>query len=493
MRASDYLRILRRNWMIIVALAVLGASAGAWFSSNQKPLYQSTASVFVTTQSATTVSELNQGSTYTQQLVQSYADVVRKSIVLEPVIDELGLDMTPGALASKITANAPLNTVLLEISATNGSPETAAAIANAVTTSLVTVVPELSPAGKDSVPPVKVTLLQPAVPSSTPVAPRTSLNILLGLLAGLALALGTAVARTVADTRIRSIEDVEGLTDLPILGGIAFDKDAKKRPLIVQWDPRGPRAESFRSLRANLRFLDGGRGVRSVVVTSSIENEGKTTSSANLAIAVADAGLSTVIVEADLRKPRLAKTLGLEGSVGLTNVLIGAADLDDVLQPWGDGKLVVLASGPIPPNPSELLQSDNMAEVVEELTSRFDMVIFDAPPLLPVSDAAVLARLTSGAIVVAAAMKTHRRMLKSALSVLAAVEARTLGVVLTMLPTRGPDSDNFNRYGYSYRYSDEPKPARSPLRWPRRRSADALPLAPASLPRESAEGAISAG
>ncbi|HEY8589254.1 MAG TPA: polysaccharide biosynthesis tyrosine autokinase, partial [Naasia sp.] len=461
--------------LIIGGLSILAGGAGAAYSSLQTPQYQATASVFVTTQSANSVSELSQGSTYTQQLVQSYADVVRKSIVLEPVIAELGLDISPGALARKLSATAPLNTVLLEISAVDESPEVAADIANSVTRSLVAVVPQLSPAREDGVSPVKVTVLQEALPGGAPIIPRWSMNVLLGLLAGLALALGIAALREALDNRIRTLHDVQLVTSLPILGGIAFDKTAKAKPLVLKNDPRSPRAESFRSLRTNLQFLDAGKGVRSIVMTSSVENEGKTTSAANLAIAVASAGISTVIVEADLRKPRLTRVLDIEGSVGLTNVLVGAVDLDDVLQPWGTDGMAVLAAGPIPPNPSELLQSEAMASVVAELRSRFDMVIFDAPPLLPVSDAAVLSRLTDGAIVVAAARRTHRRMLEGALGVLAAVDARVLGILLTMLPLRGPDAKAFDRYGYNYSYGEAPTAAKVE----RNRKSAGLPYTPA--------------
>jgi succinoglycan biosynthesis transport protein ExoP len=451
---SDFPRILRRNVLILIGLSVLAAGAGAGYSAIQTPLYQSTASVFVTTQSANTVSELSQGSTYTQQVVQSYADVVTKAIVLAPVIEELGLQMTPAALAGKLSASAPLNTVLLEISAVDPSPALAAKIANSVTRSLVAVVPELSPTTAGTAPQVKITVLQPAVPSTSPVVPRTAVNIALGLLVGLALALAIAVAREVLDTRIRTLEDIRLVTELPVLGGITYDRDSKTNPLVVQHDPRGPRAESFRSLRTNLQFLDGGRGVRSVVMTSSVENEGKTTSAANLGIAMAEAGLSTVIVEADLRKPRLSTALDLEGAVGLTDVLIGRFELDEVLQEWGAHGMAVLPAGPIPPNPSELLQSEAMADLVSKLLDRFEVVLFDAPPLLPVSDAAVLSRLTDGAIVVAAARRTNSTMLKAAIDVVDAVDARVLGILVTMLPAKGPDAAGFGGYGHSYHYAE---------------------------------------
>jgi len=264
---------------------------------------------------------------------------------------------------------------------------------------------------------------------------------------------------------------VEQVTSVPILGGIVFDPKAKERPLIVHVDPRSPRAESFRSLRTNLQFLDVGRVDRSFVITSSIESEGKSTTGANLAIALADAGARVLFIDADLRRPKVADYMGVEGAVGLTDVLIGRAELADVIQPWSDGNLFVLPAGQIPPNPSELLGSARMAELIAEFNRQFDVVIFDTPPLLPVTDAAILAKNVGGAIIVVAAGRTHKNQLKGAIAALGNVGAPISGLVLTMLPTKGPDAYGYGHYGYGYGYgySDEVKSASPSKRSGRKR------------------------
>nr|BFF16221.1 hypothetical protein GCM10025699_75240 [Microbacterium flavescens] len=174
------------------------------------------------------------------------------------------------------------------------------------------------------------------------------MNIALGFIVGLALGVGAAVLRSTLDTRIHGSHDVELVTDAPILGGISYDPGAKKQPLIVHADPRSPRAESFRSLRTNLQFVNLESTSRCFVMTSSLPGEGKTTTTSNLAIALAETGATVAVIDGDLRLPRLANTMGLEGAVGLTDVLIGRADLQDVLQPWGRGTLYVLPAGRIP-------------------------------------------------------------------------------------------------------------------------------------------------
>ena len=283
-----------------------------------------------------------------------------------------------------------------------------------------------------------------------PVSPRKTLNIGLGVLLGLALGLAAAILREVLDNTVRSPQVLRTMTEAPVLGVIAADRGSKKSPLIVDNHARSVRAEAFRQLRTNLQFIDAARPVGVLVVTSSIANEGKSTTAINLAVSFSDSGRRVLLIEADLRRPRVAEYLGLEGAVGLTNVLVGQAAIDDVLQPWGRGGLTVLPSGTIPPNPSELMGSPLMAELIIQLRKSFDMIIIDTPPVLPVTDAAVASRLVDGVVVVVRYGKTTRNQVSTALRSLAAVDARVLGTVLTMSPVKGAEA--YSAYGY---YEDD--------------------------------------
>ncbi|SMQ58444.1 polysaccharide biosynthesis tyrosine autokinase [Agreia sp. VKM Ac-1783] len=456
MELRDYARILQKSWVLIAVLLFVGIGAAAGFSILQTPKYSSSAKVFVSTSGGSSVSDLQQGNTFSQQRVKTYADLATTPIVLLPVIAELGLDLSSADLAAMVTATAPLNTTLIEIGVTNVDPALASQIATAVSESLTKVVEKIeTPADTGSTTsPVKLTLVQHAEVPQVPVSPNIPLNIALGGLVGLVLGIAIAVLREASDNRIRSERDVEAITDAPILGGIVFDSKAAERPLIVHDDPRSPRAESFRTLRTNLQYLDVGRESRSFVITSSIQSEGKSTSAVNLAIALADAGSRVLLVDADLRRPKIHEYLGLEGAVGLTDLLIGRAEPEDVIQPWGQRDLFVLPAGTIPPNPSELLGSDALLKLVSEFNRAFDVVLFDSAPLLPVTDAAILARTVGGTIVVCAAGRTHKNQLRGAFTALANVDAPVSGVVLTMLPTKGPDAYGHGRYGYGYTYGD---------------------------------------
>lgn len=465
----DYLRVLRKGWIFIVVLTLVGVAAAAAYSIVKTPEYQATSKVFVSIQSSGSISDLTQGGSFLQNQVKSYADVVNTPVVLQPVIATLDLPINVDQLAAQVSASSPLDTVIVEISVMDTDPRQAAEIANAVAASFENVVTGLVAENAEGVTPVKITLLQQALIPFAPSSPNVPLNIALGALVGLALGVGIAVLREALDTRVRNEHDVELITDAPIIGGIAYDQGTPQNPLVVKDDPRSPRSESFRTLRTNLQFLNVGQTARSFVVTSSVPGEGKSTSAANLAIAVALAGKNVIIIDADMRKPKLAEYLGLEGGVGLTDVLVGRAQPNDVIQRWGDTNLYVLPAGKVPPNPSELLGSQAMITLIRGLESSFDTVLFDAPPLLPVTDAAVLAKNTTGALLMVAAGRAHKNQLKGAVAALDSVGAKLAGVVLTMLPTKGPDSYGYSRYGYGYGYGygytqDEPKPRKKKIK-----------------------------
>lgn len=447
-RLIDYIRVLRRNLVLILAFLLLGTAAGAVYTLLQRPMYQATTKVFVSTTSPS-VQDLSQGNIYLQQVVKSYADVATTPYVLDPVIQRLHLQTSSEQLAKSVSASAPLDTVIVEIDVTDQDPVNAARIANAVSTSLTDVVSQLVPQ-TDTASPVKITRVQPALVPSQPQSPKLLTDVLVGALLGLLIGLALTAARQALDTRVRSEDDVRALTHAPVLGGIALDKEAESRPLIVHADPQNRRAEAFRSIRTNLQFLSFDQNARVIVVTSSTEAEGKSTTVANLAIALAEADEKVLVIDADLRRPKIGEYLGLDASLGLTDVLIKKAKLSDAIQVWGDGAMQVLPAGRIPPNPSELLGSDSMREILKELSGRFRTIIVDAPPLLPVTDAALLSRLASGALVLCAVGRTHRPQLAAAMAALRTVDARVLGAVLTMVPTRGPDADSYGAYGYGY-------------------------------------------
>ncbi|MBD7917217.1 polysaccharide biosynthesis tyrosine autokinase [Cellulomonas sp. Sa3CUA2] len=446
MELRDYWALLRRSWPAIVVVAVLGGLGGLGVSALTTPTYAASAQIYVSVATGDSTSDLLQGSSFTRQQVVSYANLVDSPLVLRPVIDDLALDTRVDTLGESIVAESPLNSSLINITVRNESPAIAAAIANAVASEFSTVVSELDrPEGSESSS-VKMTTVREAVSPESPATPRTKINAALGVILGAALVVVIGVLRQVLNTRVRNESDIAKVTDIAVVGAIPLDEDAVKRPLILQADPRSPRSEAFRRLRTNVQFLGAGGGPALFAVTSSVPGEGKTSTIVNLGIALADAGQRVMLIDCDLRRPAVARYLGIEGSVGLTTVLIGQATAREVVQPWGNGRLDVLPSGEIPPNPSELLGSPRMQALLRELSSAYDVVLLDTPPLLPVTDAAILSRLVGGVLMVARAGRVHRNELQQALTSLAAVDASVRGVVLNGQSIK--DSGAYVYYGY---------------------------------------------
>jgi capsular exopolysaccharide synthesis family protein len=444
----DYMRLLRLRWRLVAACVVLGVGGAAAFVFTATPVYTAQTQLYVAAASDN-ISSAVAGTTLGQDQVQSYAQIINSPQVTGLAATELGGQVSATQIGKEVTATAPLNTQLLDVTVTDTDATRAAAIANATSEQFAQYAEDLN-AGSGLHSPVKVTVVRRAQTPTSPSSPKKPLDLGLGLVVGLAVGVGGAVLREVLDRTIKSPEQIREMLDLPVLGAISRDPEASAHPLIVAGAPRSTRSESFRQLRTNLRFVNPDRPPRSIAITSAVPGEGKSTTATNLAITLANAGVQVCLIEGDLRRPKVATYLGIEGAVGLTDVLVGTFGLDDAIQLWGtQGELKVLASGPLPPNPAELLASHAMSETLRELERRFDLVIIDCPPTLPVTDGALLANAADGALIVIRHGRTRRDQVLRAVESLRAASVHVFGVAMTFTPTRGPDS---YYYGYGYRY-----------------------------------------
>lgn len=470
MELQHYLTILRDRWIpaLVAAVLLLGAVVG--FTLLQTPQYQAINRVFVQTQAGSTVAELNNGVNFASQQITSYADVATTPLVLDPVIEELGLEVTARELATRISTTVPPDTLILEITATDEDPVQAAAIANATSKSLRTEVSDLGTSGEEAT--VELTVVSPALEPASPASPSIPRNLAIGLVLAVLAGVAVAIVRDLIDNRVRRPEDIERDFECPVIAAIPASRDAKNLPLIATQHPQSVQSEAYRGLRTNLQFMGLSGEKRSVLFTSSLPGEGKTSSAINLAHVVAQAGSRVLLIDADLRRPSIASYLGLEGGAGLTTVLSGRAEIDDVTQPLETEGLEVLASGPIPPNPSELLGSTVMQNLLAEALATYDFVVIDTAPLLAVTDAVVLSHYVGGTVVVAQSERVRRPQLEQSLEKLDAVEARHLGVVLNRVHTGSRGT-----YNYEYSYASEQAPASS-----RSVARSAAQVKPSSLP-----------
>lgn len=451
MSLGDYLTSIWRNWLVIVVLALVGGGVAYAYSSSLPDTYRSTTAALVTSDRGTTTADLVQGSNYIGNLVGTYVLLAESEVVLQPVIDQLGLETTPEQLAGTISASTPLDSLIIEIAVTSRSPALARDIAAATVRSLTNVVEnQVSPTTDDGTPTVRLTTIRSAVEPRFPVAPNTRLDTLLGVAVGLLIGVAFAVIRTLVWHTVRSASDISRITTAPVVGEIVTTRKDQTLPGAILQDHMGIEAESVRSFAANLSFLSMGDELSSFVVTSAAPQESKSSVASSLALILAESGKRVLLVDADLRHPSLGGLTQLESAIGLTNVLMGEVPLEVAAQRWGFENLHVLTAGSIPPNPSQLLASKLMRAFIADATEEYDMVIVDSAPLLSVTDAKWLANMTDGALLVTRYKRTSSRSLRKVVESMEASSVTVLGVVLTRLPRRVR-----TRYGDSH-YGDVP-------------------------------------
>ncbi|MBE7189864.1 Wzz/FepE/Etk N-terminal domain-containing protein, partial [Jatrophihabitans endophyticus] len=436
MEFRDYIRIFKRRWRSVIALVVLGVLVALAFTLATSKVYAAQSKVYVKL-AEVTPSSAYQANQYVLALMPSYAELNGSPQVLDPVIAKLGLHETSRHLASEVTIANPASTVYLNIDVSASSPTKAKRIANATGAQLASVIEDLQ--RSETSDRVVIARPQAATGGDSAVSPKLSLDLALGFLVGLVLGLIVAVVRSRLDTSIKTAQDLHELTGVPPLaelptrteGDVAFEPVG----VDVAGDADGVsrvQLSAYRGLRTDLALASGGHLPPSVVVVASDSSDGPEVAT-GLALVAARSGVKTCLVEADLRHPRLAAVLSARKLIGLTAVLEGRADLADAVYAWPVGTdrvpAVVVAGEPAD-DPGDLLDSASMAHVHRVLAANFDLVLYVSPPAQDGSDAAILARDATAAMVVVRAGHSARARFAETAESLAAVGATVAGAVL---------------------------------------------------------------
>lgn len=424
MDAAALLHVLRRRFFPLLLCVLVGAVGALVVNRTTDPVYQSTSQVFVNIPTASSIQNSFQGVQVVSDLLPSYAEIASSRTVVAKVKERLSLPDSVEALRARISAKPLPQKLILEISANDSDPVRARSIANSTTLALADAVAELEKSRTPSTA-VQLQVIDPAVRGHQ-TAPRTTYNVVLGLLVGLVAGLVLALALEALDRSVKTGAQTEAATHAPVLGVVPRMRRSGSQLAVLDNDPV---AENYRTLRTSVTYANPDHPVRVIMVTSASSQEGKTTTAVNLAIALAQSGERTVLVDADLRRPNVAQMLGIEGAVGVTSVLTRSADLGGALQTWRDD-LLVLPAGALPPNPSEMVGSQAMSKLISELDAFADTIVIDAPPVLPVTDAVVLSTQVDGVILVVRAGKTQRGQAAEARRRLDGVDAPVIGSVL---------------------------------------------------------------
>lgn len=436
-------------------MITLGLALSFAYTLRQPVLYVANASGYVVAGNSSTVGDAFSGASLAKERAAAYVPLVSSRPVAERVIEELGIDADPSGLAASISASVAPDSNLMQIQATSSSPEQAQAVANAVIAATAAEAFEIEnqdrAEGEQANSIIQVVPVEEALLPTSPSSPDYPFNLAIGALIGLGAGYAIAFIRTRLDRKIRSVSDVEETIDVPVLGILPDTKDLRTAPVDGSLEDQGPASEALRQLRTNLRFADVDRPPRSIIVTSSNAQEGKSTVASNLAIMLASAGQRTLLVDADLRRPTVAKRMGADSAVGLTQVLAGDVDVADTIQDSDIPHLSILTAGRVPPNPSELLGSLRMEQLVRELSGDY-FVIFDAPPLLPVTDGGLLSAAVDGTLLVVTVGSTFKENIQQSAKILSRVNSKLLGVVLNKAPMKGMGSVV---YGYGYKTSKQ--------------------------------------
>ncbi|NJP04196.1 MAG: polysaccharide biosynthesis tyrosine autokinase [Chloroflexaceae bacterium] len=430
MDIKHYLEILwRRKWFIIITpiLAVMIAAAG---TMRQTPTYVATATLRLMT--APVYGYVEHGSIlYAERLLNTYAIIVKTNPIVEQMRQQLEVDESTGSLASRISVSFPGNSELMQINFEDENPAFAADAANVLANIMIDEA-KTTTIGRN----YPLSMVDPAGPPTYPTKPRTQFNIAMGFVVGLMAGLALALMVEVLDTSLHTTARIAQATRLSTLGRIpAVGK--KKLGVALNGDTPPLLSEAFRHLRTSIFAISQDTSLRTLVVTSAEAKEGKSTIVANLATAIAHSGRNVVVVDSNLRQPAIHTLFGVNNTTGLSTLLRGQASIDDVLQVSQIDAIHVIASGPIPDNPADLLSGDAMTTLIDALSERFDMVLLDSPAMLEFADASILALATRHVVLVVERSQARQEVLEAAFRQFSEIKIEPVGVVVNRAEQNG--------------------------------------------------------
>lgn len=439
MSATAYMRIARKNGVTIVASAAVGLALATASVEGRPSLYRASSQMFVSAAGASDPAQLSTGAGFVQERMKSYVLVVTSETVMQSVIKQLHLTYTAEQLRGRISANAPLDTVLINVDVTDSSPSRARDIADAITLPFAKYLQDLEATTGGAASRVTVIATRRPILPSGPVSPHRVTDIALGLILGLAVGVAFSAGQDYRANRIRRREALgQHSASLPVLGVLAAT-DLPSEPAIPDGKADRAPAEAAHLLGEQVRMRTAGTGAQSLLVAGYSRGEGVTTTAVSLAMGLASTGSSVVLVDANLRQPRLAPWLRVEPAPGLTDVLEGSSSALHAMRPWpGIQTLQVITAGTSSTHLSAVRNATTMGDLITSLSRQFAFIVIDSPALSESADASIIAALTDAALIVVRVNATRPDQLDSARRVLSSADATVLGLILNRVREEGP-------------------------------------------------------
>lgn len=446
---AEYGRAVARGWWIVLVCLAAGLGAAAFVTAQTAPVYQSSVKFFAVTPSATGQSTL-QSQELSRNRVTAYANLVKSEGFLDRVVRGSGTGLSGRDLADNVGASADRDTLTLSVVVSQPDQAKAFAIGRAIASNLASAAGDLDTGGAVT----NLTVVAGPTNDPAPVSPRVPLNLAIGALLGLAAGIAVPVARRLSDKTLQSPQEIAEATGLPVLARIPLSGGARPPARVLDQSNGALLEEAGRRLRTNIDHFPalGGAGV--VAVTSAGPREGRTTVALMLARAWAEAGERVLLVEADLRTPRLASSLGLGAATGLSDVLSGRLTAEQAIQRTAVEGLHAIGAGSAPPNPTELLDGPALTGFLDGVRGSYARVVLDGPPMEPYSDAAVLAAAADCTILVVRHRQVTRDGLGAVLRNLELVNATVAGAAVNALPGRLAEGHR----RFKGRFTADPKP-----------------------------------
>ena len=467
---QDFLKVINKfKWLILFGTLICLAST-IFVTARMTPIYEASIQLLVRQRQVvvgggtSTAGDAYQATLLSERLAKTFSQMIQNRSTAEKVVEKLDLPVMPIELIKKVKAEPLRDTQLIKVTVQDKNPAQARLIANTMGDVFEKVVNDIEKKDTQSgsaKPLVSISIVDPALEPTKPVKPKPLQNAALALFIGLIASTGLAFLLNYLDMTIKEPGEVEQSSGLISLGYIpALHKRSDQ--LVVLTEPQSLVAEAFRTMRTNIQYINFESSIKTIVMTSPGTGEGKTLISANIATVMAEAGHKVLLIGCDLRKPRLHKVFNVSNDIGLANILIGTSSISKAIQRTAITDLDIITSGPIPPNPVDLLGSARMEQFLEDVKQRYDLIIMDSPPVSTITDALVLVAYADGVIMLARHGMTNRQAFINAKAALEKVNARILGFVLNAAKS----SHAYGYYEYYHRtYGEGASTARPKRTW----------------------------